>query len=354
VHCSQHSGSNWAIFGYDGLGSVRQVTRHEVDRPLDLCSLLQGQCIGGVIDYDPYGVVTRREGSMLDTLSLGYTGEMTDANALVYLRSRYMNPATGTFLTRDPVEGTLDKINSRNGYGYVEGNPVNGAVGELGWHNRYSYANGNPVNLVDRSGLAAEQDMQMLTKLTSCRLQTDDCIQVSRLTGADTVRAGKVDRDLLNEWGVILTVKCGITNEAQITWNIPSARKQNLTTAFRTVDARLRQTVGSGFKSVLGGLEIRMTGDFEVGNGAAARTPVQQNGFLMIWGEIGRNFKLNVSNAATVNNIIHELGHVLNWRTGSSSAGNPTYAISMQEVGNMFRLRRPTSGRGKVVSDKPQ
>jgi RHS repeat-associated protein len=118
-------GSNWAIFGYDGLGSVRQVTRHEVDRPLNLCELLQGQCIGGVIDYDPYGVVTRREGSMVDTLSLGYTGEMTDANGLVYLRSRYMNPATGTFLTRDPVEGTLDKINSRNGYGYVEGNPVN-------------------------------------------------------------------------------------------------------------------------------------------------------------------------------------------------------------------------------------
>jgi RHS repeat-associated protein len=104
---------------------VRQVTRHEVDRPLDLCSLLQGQCIGGVVDYDPYGVVTRREGSMLDTLGLGYTGEMTDASGLVYLRSRYYNPATGGFLTQNMSEGALGRVNAHNGYAYVEGNPAN-------------------------------------------------------------------------------------------------------------------------------------------------------------------------------------------------------------------------------------
>jgi hypothetical protein len=61
---------NWAIFGYDGLGSMRQVTRHEVDRPLNQCELLGRGCIGGLMEYDPYGVVTRHEGARLDAPGL--------------------------------------------------------------------------------------------------------------------------------------------------------------------------------------------------------------------------------------------------------------------------------------------
>jgi RHS repeat-associated protein len=78
-----------------------------------------GSEVKGVIDYDPYGVVTRREGPLVDTVKLGFTGEMADVSGLMYLRSRYMNPATGMFLTRDPVEGTLDRINSRNGKDHI-------------------------------------------------------------------------------------------------------------------------------------------------------------------------------------------------------------------------------------------
>ncbi|MEP7284971.1 MAG: RHS repeat-associated core domain-containing protein [Chloroflexota bacterium] len=36
---------------------------------------------------------------------MGYTGAPTDANGLVYLNARYLDPATGTFLTRDPLRG---------------------------------------------------------------------------------------------------------------------------------------------------------------------------------------------------------------------------------------------------------
>ena len=67
---------------------------------------------------------------------------------MLYLRARYANPHTGTFLTRDPVAGTMSRVMSRNGYSYVEGNPVNytdpsgefiggligGAIGFIGGH----------------------------------------------------------------------------------------------------------------------------------------------------------------------------------------------------------------------------
>jgi RHS repeat-associated protein len=37
---------------------------------------------------------------------------------------RYYDPATGMFLSRDPVEGVMGRAMSYNGYSYVEGNPV--------------------------------------------------------------------------------------------------------------------------------------------------------------------------------------------------------------------------------------
>ncbi|MEP7289988.1 MAG: RHS repeat-associated core domain-containing protein, partial [Chloroflexota bacterium] len=43
----------------------------------------------------------------------------------MYLNTRYLDPATGTFLTRDPFEGMADSAMSRNPYSYTGGNPVN-------------------------------------------------------------------------------------------------------------------------------------------------------------------------------------------------------------------------------------
>ncbi|MEP7284973.1 MAG: RHS repeat-associated core domain-containing protein [Chloroflexota bacterium] len=54
-----------------------------------------------------------------------HTGAQTDQNSLVYLNARYLDPATGTFLTRDPFEGVADNSMSRNPYSYTGGNPVN-------------------------------------------------------------------------------------------------------------------------------------------------------------------------------------------------------------------------------------
>ncbi len=65
--------------------------------------------------------------------SLAFTGEMTDdPTGLIYLRARYYHPASGTFLTQDPVMG-------------VVGGPAS-------TFNPYLYVRGNPVNLTDPSG----------------------------------------------------------------------------------------------------------------------------------------------------------------------------------------------------------
>ncbi len=79
-------------------------------------------------NYDPYGVelaVTDRElvnlidTSVEDTNPFRYAGEYFDAESgQIYLRNRYYNPATGRFITEDPIrDGT-------NWYVYCAGNPV--------------------------------------------------------------------------------------------------------------------------------------------------------------------------------------------------------------------------------------
>ena len=56
----------------------------------------------------------------------GYNGEYThEGLKMQYLRARYLNMATGTFLSRDTYGGTMDNIISQNRYTYVGNNPVN-------------------------------------------------------------------------------------------------------------------------------------------------------------------------------------------------------------------------------------
>ncbi|MCC6976670.1 MAG: RHS repeat-associated core domain-containing protein, partial [Anaerolineae bacterium] len=64
------------------------------------------------------------------TTTLGFTGEQTDPNDLIYLWARYYHPKLGAFTSVDPVPGV---------------------GGSTGW-NGYLYANANPANLTDPSG----------------------------------------------------------------------------------------------------------------------------------------------------------------------------------------------------------
>lgn len=88
----------------DNIGSVRLITDAD------------GNAVGG-IDYDPYGQKTLAGSA---TSAIGYTGNWTDSDTgYVYLRARDYDPATGQFLTRDPLENL-----TANAYGYVDGNPL--------------------------------------------------------------------------------------------------------------------------------------------------------------------------------------------------------------------------------------
>src|ERR1017187_7256136 len=55
-----------------------------------------------------------------------YRGEQSDSDlGLYYLRARYYNPATGRFLSRDPLDGNAKEPASLHKYLYAGGDPVN-------------------------------------------------------------------------------------------------------------------------------------------------------------------------------------------------------------------------------------
>lgn len=79
-------------------------------------------------DYDAWGNV--RSSSGTSATEFQYTGEQRDPTGLIYLRARYYDPMTGSFLSSDPM-GT--------GYSYASGNPASRV---------------DPLGLLDISGIA--------------------------------------------------------------------------------------------------------------------------------------------------------------------------------------------------------
>ena len=105
------SAGNWEWMLPDGLGSVRGVVNNT----------------GGVLEhrhFDPFGNLYA--GTMSQS-EYGFTGEPFDATSgMLYLRARHYRPANGTFVSRDPFEGTMSRPMSRNGYSWVEGRVADG------------------------------------------------------------------------------------------------------------------------------------------------------------------------------------------------------------------------------------
>ncbi|HZQ27271.1 MAG TPA: RHS repeat-associated core domain-containing protein, partial [Acidimicrobiales bacterium] len=116
-------------FFHDQLGSTRALTD-------------SSGAVVGTWSYDPYGQVVASSGTA--TTPLGFAGEWTDAETgFVYLRARYYDPATGQFLTRDPLVAT-----TRSAYGYVGGSPLNGTDATGLWclvHNSHGGCKGAEV-----------------------------------------------------------------------------------------------------------------------------------------------------------------------------------------------------------------
>lgn len=71
---------------------------------------------------DPYG--TPLTGNLPSGINYK-TQESDEETGLYYLRARYYDPATATFLSKDPVEGALELPISQNGYSYAHNDPIN-------------------------------------------------------------------------------------------------------------------------------------------------------------------------------------------------------------------------------------
>ncbi|CDC18433.1 yD repeat protein [Eubacterium sp. CAG:274] len=96
------SDSNENSYSYDGHGN-----------------LVNGKDNSSTTVYDAYGNKTEDFG--IGDAPFGYCGEYTDSESgFVYLRNRYYDPSTGSFITEDPIK------DGNNWYGYCAGNPVNG------------------------------------------------------------------------------------------------------------------------------------------------------------------------------------------------------------------------------------
>ena len=101
-----------SFYGYDGGGSVRQLT--------NLAAAVTDR-----YNYDAFGNLLNSTGATPNNYL--YRGEQYDTNLnLYYLRARYYNPATGRFMSRDPNAGKLKDPKSLHKYLYADGNPVDG------------------------------------------------------------------------------------------------------------------------------------------------------------------------------------------------------------------------------------
>jgi RHS repeat-associated protein len=104
-----------SYYEQDGLGSVTSLSN-------------SAGAVAQTYTYDNYGNVTASTGTLVNPFQ--YTGrEFDPETGLNYNRARYYNPATGRFISEDPL-------------GFGGGNP-----------NVYAYVGNNPTNFLDPFGL---------------------------------------------------------------------------------------------------------------------------------------------------------------------------------------------------------
>jgi RHS repeat-associated protein len=102
----QIAGSTTYYFHHDQLGSTRLIT--------DSTGAAKA-----TYTYDPYGNLHASTGSIVNPFRFG--GQYLDTeSSLLFLRGRYYDPATGQFITRDPLSSM-----TREPYGYASDDPTN-------------------------------------------------------------------------------------------------------------------------------------------------------------------------------------------------------------------------------------
>ena len=107
---SQERNGVKSYYLYDGFDSVRMLTD-------------EGGSVTDTYTFDAFGNLTDSTGDTEN--SYLYRGEQYDSfTGLYYLRARYMNPSTGTFITMDEYAGSVFEPVSLHKYLYANANPV--------------------------------------------------------------------------------------------------------------------------------------------------------------------------------------------------------------------------------------
>lgn len=140
-----------SFYGYDGAGSVRQLTN-------------AAGAVTDTYEYDAYGNSFTKSGTTPNNYL--YRGEQYDQDlGLYYLRARYYNPASGRFLSRDPDDGYIDIPATLHKYLYVGGDPVNW-IDPTGW---------DEVEVVDieaEVSTAENKGLEAIAERVECILNT--------------------------------------------------------------------------------------------------------------------------------------------------------------------------------------
>jgi RHS repeat-associated protein len=112
ISASQMLGHNWSssFYGHDGHGSVRLLTD-------------AGGIPSDTYDYEAFGSLINQVGATPNFYL--YAGEEFDVDlGFYYLRSRYMNTATGRFFTADSIQADPEDPRESHLYAYAFANPV--------------------------------------------------------------------------------------------------------------------------------------------------------------------------------------------------------------------------------------
>ena len=159
---------NWvtSFYGFDGHGSARFLTD-------------TNGAISDTYTFDAFGNQIASTGSTPNNYL--YAGEQLDPNlGFYYLRTRYINPSTGRFLTMDAFEGSSD-------------DPIS--------LHKYVYANSSPVDLLDPSGLFTQKFGYAVEAAVAPIYELDHPGDAGFITFGKWARVGLLDRlkpDILN------------------------------------------------------------------------------------------------------------------------------------------------------------
>src|SRR5690606_34385824 len=104
---------------YNADGSIIYLHRDQLGSTRAVTDATTGDTLA-TYAYDPYGNRVASTGD-LNATRFQYAGEYTDAETgFQSLRARYYDPATGQFITRDPLNGS-----TRDPYGYAGNDGIN-------------------------------------------------------------------------------------------------------------------------------------------------------------------------------------------------------------------------------------